>query len=89
MRVHQMPNFGWTNRVGLPKNVPLSHKNIPPFHNITCYFDTAQQDKQFSRTFLWDKGMFYWYTQYSEYIHKSNTTPCSLSYFPNFFSVTI
>ena len=47
------------------KNVPLSHKMFhltkkEPLKKL----DTAQQDKQISRTFLWDPGTFLWDTWY-------------------------
>ena len=51
--------------IGCPeKKVPVSHKKVPLNQKRAIYLDTAQQDKQLSRNFLWDKEtyFFFWNT---------------------------
>ena len=46
--------------IGCPKkNVPLFHKKVPLLQKRTLCMDTAQQGKQLSKTFLWNKGTFF------------------------------
>ena len=60
---------------GVPKNVPLSHKNVLLVNKLTSFLDTVQKDNYLSRDFHGTKERFFFFGGGGEETDKQTDGP--------------